>query len=105
MGLKLDFGIRGGALQPLREKINEIEELMKSNNFSIFGVVEANLFNENSIEDVSISGYSIIWDLGKENNHRRNARCVLFIRNDISFKVRNDLMDSNVPEVWVEAGE
>ena len=41
-GIKVGFWNKGGALQPLREKINEIEELIKSNGFLVFGVIEAN---------------------------------------------------------------
>ena len=104
-GMKIGFWNKGGALQPLREKINEIEELMKRNQFCIFGVIEANFFADSLVEDVTISGYSILWDLGRENLERRNSRCVLFIRNDISFKIRKDIMDVNVPEIWVEAGQ
>ena len=43
-GLKVGCWNKGGALQPLREKVNAIEVLIKSNNFSVFGVIEANIF-------------------------------------------------------------
>ena len=52
---KIGFWNKGGALQPLYEKINEIEDLIKSNNFSVFGIIEANLFSHNKTEDVQIS--------------------------------------------------
>ena len=99
------FWNKGGALQPLHKKINEIEEMVKSNNFGVFGVVEANLFKESNHEDVTIDGYSLLWDLGRENRKRNNSRCVLYIRNDLSYKIRNDLMEMDIPEIWVEVGE
>ena len=105
VGMKIGFWNKGGALQPLHEKINEIEDIIKSNQFCVFGVVEANFFSINNIEDVKISGFSILWDLGRSNTMRQNSRCVLFIRDDLSFKSRKDLMKDSIPEIWVEVGE
>ena len=51
-GLKIGFWNKGGARQPLKEKINEIEQLIKTNGFSVFGIVEANLFLDNDVNDV-----------------------------------------------------
>ena len=43
-GLKIGCWNKGGALQPLKDKVNDIENLIKSNNFAILGVTEANFF-------------------------------------------------------------
>ena len=101
-GIKVGSWNKGGALQPLFEKINDIEQLMKTNNFAILGISEANLFKENDIQDVQISGYSLYYDKGQNCPIRRNSRCVLFIRNDLKCKLREDLMEENIPEIWVE---
>ena len=77
---------------------------MKENQFSVFGVLEANFFLQNAEEDIQIKGYSMFWDKGRENLRRQNARCVLFVRNDLSFKIRRDLMEDSVPEIWMELG-
>ena len=94
-GLKIGFWNKGGALQPLQEKINEIEYILKTNQFSIFGVVEANFFSNNNVEDIQISGFCVFWDKGRSNPQRNNASCVIFIREDLSYKLRLDLMDDN----------
>ena len=104
-GLKVGCWNKGGALQPLHEKINEIENLIKNKSFDIFGVLEANLFENNCTSESYIEGYNIYWDKGRNNCHRRNSRSVLFVRKDLNQKIRKDLMDDSVPEVWLEVGE
>ena len=37
--------------------------------------------------------------------NEKNARCVLYVREDLGCKVREDLMDENFPEIWIEIGE
>ena len=98
-GIKLGFWNKGGALQPLREKRNEIENIIKTNSFGVFGIAEANLFEHDDLTDVEIEGYKIFWDKGRKNIKRRNSRCVLYIRNDLSYKLRKDLMEDNCPEI------
>ena len=44
-GMKIGTWNKGGALQPLREKLNEIEVLIKSNDFSVFGISEKICFS------------------------------------------------------------
>ena len=104
-GIKIGCWNKGGALQPLSEKLNEIEILIKENDFSVSGVLEANFFSHNSKEDIEIDGCELIWDKGRENLRRNNSRSVLYIRRDLSFKVRHDLMEKNIPEIWVEIGQ
>ena len=104
-GIKIGCWNKGGALQPLRDKTNEIEILLKSNNFGVLGIVEANFFKENEEKDVQISGYRIFWDKGRDDATRRNSRCIVYVRNDLSTKVRQDLMKNDFPEIWIEIGE
>ena len=104
-GIKVGFWNKGGALQSLHEKINEIEHLIKSNNFGIFGVIEANFFKDNDVKDIEINGFSVFWDKGRNNISRQNARCVVYVRNDLSCKLKENLMDEKIPEIWLEVGE
>ena len=92
-------------MQPLKEKINEIEHIIKSNGFSIFGVVEANFFLNNDKQDILTSGYKLVLDKGRHSPERNNARCALYVSVNLSVKIRTDLMDDNVPEIWVEVAE
>ena len=105
IGIKVACWNKGGALQPLKDKVNEIENLIKTNNFGVFGVTEANFFREDDIKDVEISGYSFFWDKGRENAIRKNSRCCLYVRNDLNCKIREDLMKDTTPEIWMEIGE
>ena len=104
-GIKIGCWNKGGALQPLKEKINEVENLIKSNNFQILGVLEANFFEGNCVEDINIPGFTVYWDKGRKHQTRGNSRTVLFVDKDLSCKIRYDLMGENVPEVWAEIGE
>ena len=47
----------------------------------------------------------MFWDKGRNQPSRQNARCVIYIRNDLSFKLKEDLMNDKVPEIWLELGE
>ena len=73
-GIKIGCWNKDGALQPLQEKICEIEYLLKSNNFGVLGIVEANFFQDNDVKDVQIDGYKLFWDKGRENHKRKNDR-------------------------------
>ena len=79
--------------------------MIKREDFDILGVLEANFKGQNDKVDVEIEGYTIVWDNGREDNQRKNSRTVAYIRNGIHFKLRNDLMPSDSPEIWLELGE
>ena len=89
----------------MHENINEIEHVIKSNNFGIFGVIEANFFKENDIKSIEIKGFSVFWDKGRDNVSRQNARCIVYVRDDLSCKLKENLMDEKIPEIWLEVGE
>ena len=48
----------------MHENINEIEHVIKTNNFGIFGVIESNFFKENDIKNIEIKGFSVFCDKG-----------------------------------------
>ena len=89
-GIKVGCWNKGGALQPMKEKLIEIELLIKSNNFGVFEVLEANFFEDADPNEVKIEGFSLVWDKGRKNKRRRNARTALYIREDLSYKVRDN---------------
>ena len=93
---------KGGWNTRLEEKVNEIEVMAKENNLAVLGISEANFGKDDDPKNVEIQGYNLVWDLGHENQERKNARSVIYIRKDLGFKVRWDLMNMNVPEVWLE---
>ena len=99
LGIKIGCWNKGGALQPLKEKVNEIENLLKSNNFGVLGIIEANFFQEDNVKDVEVDGYTFFWDEGRRNTVRKNARCGLYVHSDLNCKLRKDLMKETSPQV------
>ena len=69
------------------------------------GVTEANLRRGANLEDVDIKGYKLIWDEGRENPAKGNARVVVYIKEELSFDVMKKYMGDNImPEVWIRLG-
>ena len=69
------------------------------------GVTEANLRRGANLEDVDIKGYKLIWDEGRENPAKGNARVVVYIKEELSFDVMKNYMGDNLmPEVWIRLG-
>ena len=69
------------------------------------GVTEANLKQGANIEDVEIKGYKLIWDEGRENPAKKNARVVVYVKEELSFDVMKKYMGNDLmPEVWIRLG-
>ena len=87
----------------LRKQINEIEINIEKYNLHILGISEANLSKGADDAKVQIENYNFIADKGIDSN-RENARVVVYIRQDVDYKLRKDLMKNTVPEVWIDVG-
>ena len=103
--LKLATWNKGGANQELRKKRNEIMLQLLEDDIDCLGVTEANLRAEADMQDVHIPGYVLKWDSGRENRTKKNARVVVYVKEELSCEVltsymKNDLM----PEVWLRLG-
>ena len=65
--------------EKLCTKIGEIEILLNKHSLDILGICEANFGQEDEVEDVSIPGYSMMWEPGREHHRRKNARVVVYV--------------------------
>ena len=68
-------------------------------------MTEENLRKGADLKEVEVQGYELVWDEGRENTEKKNARVVLYIKEELSFDIvkkhmGNDLM----PEVWIRLG-
>ena len=81
----------------LRDKLCMV---LKENEIDILGVSESNIFSEDNKADTKIKGYETIND--KLLSKYGRARSTTYIKSKLKYKVRSDLMDEEVPEVWIE---
>ena len=96
---------KGGAYNTkITHKLNEIEELIKTNKIGVMGIAEANIGKDDKQEDITIKGYNTIVDKGR-NKRDGVSRTAILIRKDLNYKLREDLMSENFPETWIELGE
>ena len=65
-------------------------------------MTEANISKENS--SFEIEGYKVIPDKGRESSTKM-SRTAVIVRSDLTYKVRDDLVNLEISEVWVEIGE
>ena len=70
----------------------------------VMGIAEANIGKHDRKEEITIKGYNIVIDKGR-NKTGGMSRTAIMIRKDLSFKIREDLMSEDFPETWIELGE
>ena len=103
--MKIGTWNKGGANQELKKNINEITVMLHSQNLDCLGITEANLRKEADLQEVSIPGYKLVWDLGMTNIVKKNSRVVVFIKEELSYQVINNMMGGDLmPEVWLRLG-
>ena len=103
--LKIGTWNKGGATQDLWKKINEIEIILKEQNFDCLGITEANLKTNAVMEKVSIEGYTSICDSGIKHQVKQNSRVVAFVKEELSYEVVNRYMGEDMmPEIWIRLG-
>ena len=103
--LRIGTWNKGGANQELRKKINEITILLHEQNLDCLGVTEANLQKDANLEDVNIPGYSLVHDMGKENNMKKNSRVVAYIKEELCYEIVRKHMEGDLmPEIWIKLG-
>ena len=57
--------------ETLKSKLGEIEILLHEHSLDILGICEANFRQEDGEEEVSIQGYSMVWEPGREHCRRK----------------------------------
>ena len=91
--------------ESLQSKVGEIEILLFEHSLYFLGICEANFKAEDTEESVTIPGYDLVWDPGREHNTRKNARVVAYIKSGVQATLRTDLMEADlIPTVWLAVG-
>ena len=88
------------------KKRDELEMMLHNYNIDILAVTKANFDKTQTEEECNIKGYSMIWEKGREQNRRQNARVVNYVKQTLDVKVERSMMEEDlVPEVWLSVGE
>ena len=73
--------------------------MLLEENLDCLRITEANL------RKVDIPGYKMVCDTGSENKVKKNSRVVVFIKEELSYKVvRKNIEGDLMPEVWLRIG-
>ena len=90
-------------VRSLRNKVNEIKNLIRVHNPHIFGVSEAELTKNNvQEEDLKISGYNLFFP--KSWSKFDYARVVVYVKKSFKCYQVSDLEDDKVQSVWLRGG-
>ena len=82
-------------------RMAEIKNIISEHKCHILGISEANFDPRHDISQISIKDYSThLCPISKNGL----VRLVIYIHKDVVFKVRNDLSNSELCSIWIEAG-
>ena len=96
---------KGGANQDLCKKRNEIALQLHGLDIDCMGINEANLKEGADMQAADIPGYILRWDIGRENQKKKIARVVVYIKEELSFdRVKDHMKNDLMPEVWLKVG-
>jgi exonuclease III len=98
--LKNKIGLKISQLnvRSLYPKIEEIRFLLESTNFDIFCITESWLDSTISNSEIQVDGYDII----RRDRNRNGGGVALYVNENITYKVREDLSLDNIECLWVE---
>ena len=101
-GIKLcHWNIGGGYLC---NKIDTIETLIADYSPHILGISEASFWSDHNLDDVQIPKYKLYLANTLLNPQLNVSRVAVYVHEDVSVKVRNDLMNDEFSSVWLEVG-
>ena len=101
-GIKLcHWNIGGGYLC---NKMETIETLIADYSPHILGISEASFWSHHNLEDVKIPEYKLFLANTLHNPRLKVSRVAVFVHEDISVKVREDLMTDDFSSIWLEIG-
>ena len=83
-----------------RNKLNQIQALVDQDSPDIIFISEANLEEETPPHESLIIGYNIT--MPKTVTRNKTARLVLLTRENLDFKLREDLMDDIFTSIWIK---
>ena len=99
-GIKIMHWNGGG--KHLKNKKDSIETVIAGYKPEILGISEANFLKQHDLNDVQIENYNLFMSDTIHNNEIQASRVVVYVRNDIACKIRNDLMNDTFSSIWLE---
>ena len=101
-GIKLcHWNIGGGYLQ---NKTDHINKLIDDYSPHILGISEASFWSFQNLDDIQIPKYKVFLACTLSNPQLNVSRIAVYVHEDISVTVRNDLMNEEFSSVWLEVG-
>ena len=100
VGIKLAHWNAGGKL--MENKMNEIESLVSALHPECLGISESNLKSCQDMTKVQLPGYQLFTSKTINNPELNISRVVVYIKDRLNCKLREDLMDDSFSSVWVE---
>ena len=77
-----------------------ISEVINENKLDVLGISEANLWREDDFSQIKVKNYEVVND--KLLTKHGRARSMMYVRSNLKYKIRTDLMHDDTPEVWLE---
>ena len=81
-----------------KEKVEHVKFLLNKHNIDVLGLSEANLFNSVNEAEIRIDKYKII----RQNSNL--SRLIVYIKEDLDYRIVDELMDPEVAAIWFEVG-
>jgi hypothetical protein len=86
----------------LGNKMCDVENIIKDHQPHILGITEANLKADHNQSDIQIEGYKIFLADTIKNKELEYSRVVVYVKEEISCKIRHDLMTETNSSIWLE---
>ena len=77
-----------------------ITHVLDANSLDILGISEANIWENDEKSQLKVKNYELVTDKLLRKHGR--ARSMLYIKSSIKYKLRDDLMSEEFPEIWLE---
>ena len=101
-GIKLcHWNIGGGYLQNKTEHLNK---LIDDYSPHILGISEASFWSFQNLDNIQIPKYKVFLASTLKNPQLNVSRVAVYVHEDISVTVRDDLMNEEFSSVWLEVG-
>ena len=81
-----------------KEKVEHMKFLLNKHNIDVQGLSEANLFNSVENAEIKINKYKVL------RQNLNVSRLVVYVKEDLDYKLVEELMDPDIAAIWIEVG-
>lgn len=85
----------------LENKMQHLELFVKEHRPSLLGVSEANMTKDTNAAEVELEGYNLVTTCAFEDPLQLNSRLVVYVADDLNFRIRKDLMSESCSSIWI----